>query len=369
MRAPTPKPGILNIAAYQPGKATASGSGAPVKLSANENALGCSPAAAQAYRDEAARLHLYPDARVSRLRAAVAERFRLEPERLIFGCGSDELFNFVCQAYLQPGDNVVQPAHGFAAWAIAARAAGGEVRNAPERERTVDGRALLDLVDAHTRIVFVANPANPTGTCLSLADIETLHAALPPDVILVLDEAYAEFASQAEGYGSGLELARPAPNLFVTRTFSKAFGLAALRVGWGYAPAPMTAAMDRIRPPFNVSRAAEAAALAALHDEDFLERSQAHVARWRPVYAQTLQQAGFPVTPSATNFLTFGVPAGSGWTAGALEAALSARGLIVRGLAGYGLADHLRVTIGGDADSERFLGAIGELAAKPCPQT
>jgi histidinol-phosphate aminotransferase len=197
--------------------------------------------------------------------------------------------------------------------------------------------------------------------------VAALHAGLPAEVILVLDEAYAEFAHEAEGYGSGLDLAREAPNLFVTRTFSKAYGLAALRVGWGYAPAAMEAAMDRIRPPFNVSRAAEVAALAALGDEDFLHRSQGHVARWRPKYAEGLERARFPVTPSATNFLTFGVPASSGWTAAALEAALSEQGLIVRGLKGYGLADHLRVTIGDDPASTRFLLAITELAA--CPQT
>ena len=230
MTAPRPKPSVLQIAPYIAGKARAAGFASPLKLSANENPLGCSPKAREAYLAAASALHQYPDPRASRLRAAVSERFALEPERLIFGCGSDELFNFVCQSYCEEGSNVVQPAHGFAAWAIAARAAGAEVKNAAERDLTADVDALLAEVDEMTRVVFLANPANPTGTWLPFSEVRRLHAALPEHVVLVLDGAYAEFAGDAEGFEDGLDLARSASNLFVTRTFSKLHGLATLRV-------------------------------------------------------------------------------------------------------------------------------------------
>jgi histidinol-phosphate aminotransferase len=360
---PRPKPSVLEIAPYQPGKARAAGFATPLKLSANENPLGSSPAARAAYFAAASSLHLYPDPRASELRAAVAEAFGLTGERLIFGCGSDELFNFVCQTFCEPGDNVVQPAHGFAAWAIAGHAAGAEVRSAPERDLTVDVDALLARVDARTRVVFLANPANPTGTWLPFPEVRRLHRALAPDVILLLDGAYAEFAAGAEGYEDGLDLAREAGNVFVTRTFSKLHGLATLRAGWGYGPAEMIAAMERVRPPFNLSRPAEAAAAAALEDRDFTARSLAHIARWRPIYASRLAGLGFQPVPSATNFVTFGVPASTGLTAAGLEQALAAHGVLVRGLANYGLADHLRITIAGDEDSERVLAMIAEIRA------
>lgn len=362
MSAPHPKPGILDIPHYVPGKARIEGVAHPLKLSANENPLGCSPKAREAYLAAASSLHLYPDPRAGQLRAAVAQAFDLEPERLIFGCGSDELFNFVCQAFCEPGDNVVQPAHGFAAWAIAARAAGAEVRNAPERDLTVDVDALLALVDARTRIVFLANPANPTGTWLPFSQVRRLHAALPSETILLLDAAYCEFARDAEGYEDGLALARQAQNVFLTRTFSKLYGLATLRAGWGYAPEPMIAAMDRIRPPFNLSRPAEAAAAAGLADTEFAERSLDLVARWRPVYAARLAALGLEPAPSATNFITFRVPPETGLTAQGLEQALAGHGVLVRGLANYGLADCLRITFGTDEQSERVLGLIAAIA-------
>jgi histidinol-phosphate/aromatic aminotransferase/cobyric acid decarboxylase-like protein len=218
--------------AYKPGKATAEGIAHPIKLSANENILGSSPKAQAAYAEAAAKLNLYPDPRTTILREGIAAQYGLEPERLLFGCGSDEVFQLLCQTYLEPGDNMVQPAHGFAAWAIGARACGAEIRNAPEKDLHVDVDALLAQVDERTRLVFVANPANPTGTWIPFSEIRRLHEALPPSVVLVLDGAYAEFQT-GEGEPRGL---RPGPprkrNIAVTRTFSKIYGLAALRVGW-----------------------------------------------------------------------------------------------------------------------------------------
>jgi histidinol-phosphate aminotransferase len=363
MSGPRPKSGILEITPYSPGKAKAAGFARPLKLSANENAFGCSPAAHEAYLAAAGDLALYPDPNATALRAALAERYGLEPERLVFGCGSDELFTLVCQAFLEPGDNVVQPAHGFAAWAIAARAQGAAVRTAPEPALTADVDAMLDLVDERTRIVFLADPANPTGTWLPFSEVARLHASLPPHVLFLLDGAYAEFARGLEGFNEGLDLARAASNLFVTRTFSKLYGLAGLRVGWGYAARPVADAMQRIRPPFNVAVPALAAALAALDDQPFVERSLVQVERWRPIYVEALTAMGLEVQPSGTNFVTVGFPDQPGRRAPEVEAALAERGILVRGLAGYGLPAHLRITIGDDGANQRVLDALEAIFA------
>lgn len=361
MTGPSPKPGILDISPYSPGKAKAQGFARPLKLSANENAFGCSPAAREAYLAAASDLALYPDPNATALRAAIAEQRGLEPERLVFGCGSDELFTLACLTYLEPGDNVVQPAHGFAAWAIAAKACGAEVRSAPERDLTVDVDAILERVDERTRIVFVADPANPTGTWLPFSEIRRLHASLPEHVLFLLDGAYAEYARGLDGFEEGLDLARQAANVFVTRTFSKIYGLAALRVGWGYAPAPVIAAMQRIRLPFNVGAPALAAAVAALDDQDFVDGSIAHVQRWRPMFGEALVALGLDVKPSGTNFVTVGFPERPGLTAPEVEAALAARGILVRGLSGYGLPAHLRITVGTDEQNRRVLQALAEV--------
>ena len=362
MSGPTPKAGILDINLYVPGKARAAGFARPIKLSANENALGCSPLARAAYAEAAADLHRYPDPRAQALRDALAERHGLDPDRLIFGCGSDELFNLVCNAFLSPGDNAVQPEFGFAAWAIAAKTAGAAVKNAPERALTVDVDALLAEVDERTRIVFLANPANPTGTRIPFAEVRRLHAALPQDVVLVLDGAYAEYAEHHADFDSGFALARDAPNVFVTRTFSKIHGLAGLRIGWGYAAAALVQAMDRVRAPFNTSAAGQAAALAALSDRGFVQRSVDHVEEWRPRLCARLTALGLAPAPSATNFVTFVVPEEHGRSASGLAALLAGKGVLVRELGGYGLPQALRVTIGSDSDMHSFIDALEAVA-------
>ncbi len=354
---PTPKPGILDIAPYIPGASKADGVARPIKLSANENPLGCSPQARAAYLEAADELHLYPDSRTSRLRAAIAEKFGVEEDRLIFGAGSDEIFAIACQAYLSAGDTMVQPAHGFAAWAIAARAAGGVVKSAPEKEYTVDVDALLDAVDARTRIVFVANPANPTGTWLPFSEIERLHAELPQSILLVLDGAYAECARGCAGYADGLDWSRDKANVLVTRTFSKLYGLASLRIGWAYGPTEMIAALDRIRLPFSVPRAGEAAAVAALGDEDFLARSAALVKAGRARLSAAFDARGIRTLPSAANFVT----ADLGARADDIRNGLAQRGILVRSLANYAMPDWLRISIGTETELDHLLTALDAL--------
>ncbi len=361
---PRPKPGILDIAPYVGGKARAEGFAHPLKLSSNENILGCSPHARAAYAEAADQLHIYPDGRSEGLRAAVARRFGLEPERLIFGCGSDEVFTLLCQVYCEPGDNVVQGQYGFLAYRIAGRAAQAEVRFAPEPQLRLDVDELLRKVDARTRIVFVANPANPTGTWNTRAEIARLHRSLPSDVVLCLDGAYAEFVADPDWCG-GLEIARGARNIVATRTFSKAYGLAGLRVGWGYGPAAMIDAMDRIRAPFNVNLPAQHAALAALDDEDFLDRSRALVAQERPRLASALEGLGLAVTPSQANFVLARFAPEPGRTAAEAEAALAAQGVLVRGLKGYGIGDGLRITVGLPEHNAQVIGILTAVLSGP----
>ncbi|MGA0607891.1 histidinol-phosphate transaminase [Phenylobacterium sp. VNQ135] len=357
---PVPKPGIMDIHAYVPGKAKAEGVENPIKLSANENILGSSPKAREAYAGAADQLHMYPDSRTSLLRAAVAEDFKLEPERLIFGQGSDEVFQLLNQVFLEPGDNIVQGEYGFAAYAIGARACQAEVRTAKEPGYRIDVDEVLKVVDERTRLVFIANPANPTGTWIPFDEIVRLHQSLPPSVVLVLDGAYSEFCKDRT-FNDGLDYARTQSNVVVTRTFSKLHGLAALRVGWGYAPEEIAAAVDRIRLPFNISIPGQLAAIAALRDVEFQDRSIAHVEQWRPWLAQQLGGLGLEIVlPSAANFLLVGFPKTPGRTAKDAEAFLASKGLLVRGVGNYGLPDHVRITIGLEEHNRAVTDALAE---------
>ena len=356
---PEPKAGILDIVAYKPGKSNAAGFANPVKLSSNENILGCSPKAREAFIAAADTLNIYPDSRAGRLRAAVAEHFRLEPERLVFGDGTDEILHLVNQVFLEPGDNIVMGQYGFSAYAIGARACQAEVREAPEPGYRLSVDEVLKLVDKRTRLVFVTQPANPTGEFMAGDELRALQEGLPSKVMLVIDGAYSEFATDPR-FDDGLALARTCQNVVVTRTFSKLHGLAALRVGWGYFPTHIADAVDRIRAPFNTSIAAQDAAVAALADVDFQQRSREHVDRWRPWLTQQLGGLGLDVVPSQANFILAGFPKTAGKTAAEAEAWLAARGLIVRGVANYGLPDHLRITIGLEEHNRAVVDILSE---------
>ncbi len=345
---PLPKPGILDIQAYVPGKSKVDGVADPVKLSSNENILGASPSARAAFIAAADSLHIYPDSRASVLRAAVAQHFRLEPERLVFGDGTDEVLHLLNQVFLEPGDNIVMGQYGFSAYAIGARACQAQVRMAAEPDYRLSVETTLAQVDERTRLVFITQPGNPTGTFMTGDDLGALQAALPPQVVLVIDGAYSEFATDPR-FDEGLELARRHDNVVVTRTFSKLHGLAALRIGWAYCPPLIADAVDRIRAPFNTSIAAQQAAVAALADTEFQARSRDHVAQWRPWLTQQLGGLGLEVVPSEANFVLAAFPAKPGRTAREAEAFLAANGYLTRGVSNYGLPDHLRITIGLEA--------------------
>jgi histidinol-phosphate aminotransferase len=360
---PRPKPGILDIEPYVGGKAKIEGVAEPLKLSSNENILGCSALARAAFEGAAGKLNLYPDGKAAALREAVAARYGLEPGRLIFGCGSDEVFTMLAQTYCEAGDNVVQGQYGFLAYRIAARSTGAEVRFAAMPDLRFDVDEALSLVDDRTRIVFLDNPGNPTGGWLRRAEVERLHRALPLACILVIDGAYAEFVDDP-AFSDGLDLARGAENIVVTRTFSKIHGLAALRVGWGYAPLEMIDTLERIRGPFNVNLPAQGAAVAALGDEAFQAESRALVLQWRPWLTQQMGGLGLDVLPSQGNFVLIGFPEAPGRTAAEAEAHLASRGILVRGLANYGLKDHLRITVGLEAHNRAVVEALAAFVGR-----
>ena len=359
--APTPKPGILDIAPYVGGKGALDGIAEPMKLSSNENPLGAGPKAREAFASVLDKIHIYPDGRADKLRAAVAAKHGLEEDRLIFGNGSDEVFALLNQTYLTAGDNIVTGQYGFLAYRISALGCEAQVKLAPEPGYKAEVDALLEQVDERTKIVYVSNPSNPTGSWNTADEIRRLHAALPPHILLVVDEAYAEYVVEAE-YESAFELARTANNIIVTRTFSKIHGLGGLRIGFGYCPADVMGAMDRIRLPFNVSVPGLAAAVAAVNDEEHQQASRNLVLEWRPRLTQVIKGFGYEVLPSVGNFILvlFKDPA----EANAASDWLNQKGIIVRGVGGYGLPQGLRLTIGTPDQNRAVADALSEFASR-----
>ncbi len=358
---PAPKPGILDIAPYVGGKSSIAGIAEPMKLSSNENALGAGEKAREAFTAALKNIAIYPDGRASKLRDAVAEKHGLEPERMIFGNGSDEVFALLNQTYLSPGDNIVTGQYGFLAYRISALGCEAQVKLAPEPGYKAEVDALLDQVDDRTKIVYVSNPSNPTGSYNTGEEIRRLHAALPSSILLVVDEAYAEFVTEAD-WETSFPLARDAANIVVTRTFSKIHGLGGLRVGFGYAPLAVAEAVDRIRLPFNVSVPGLDAATAALADEAHQTASRDLVQSWRPRLTQANRGFGFDVQPSAGNFVLVLFTDGKR-TAAAANDYLNAKGIIVRPVGGYGIHDGLRITVGTEDQNRAVIDALSEFAA------
>ena len=361
INAPAPKPGILDIAPYVGGKSSIVGIAEPMKLSSNENALGAGSKAREAYEAAIKNIHIYPDGRATKLRTAVAEHHGLEPERLIFGNGSDEVFALLNQTYLTPGDNIVTGQYGFLAYRISAMACEAQVKLAPEPGYKAEVDALLAEVDGRTKIVYVSNPSNPTGSYNSGEEIRRLHEALPPHILLVVDEAYAEFVSEPD-WETAFPLAKDAANVVVTRTFSKIHGLGGLRIGFGYAPIGVAEAVDRIRLPFNVSVPGLEAATAALGDEAHQQASRQLVQSWRPRLTQAIRGFGFEVLPSAGNFVLV-LFRDEKRNAAAASDYLNSRGIIVRPVGGYGIHDGLRITVGTEDQNRAVLDALSEFAA------
>ncbi|WP_293860401.1 histidinol-phosphate transaminase [uncultured Alsobacter sp.] len=363
---PTPRPGVMAIDPYIPGKSGAPGSTKVHKLSSNETPLGASPRARDAYAATAAKLELYPEGSAAALREAIAGRYGLDPARIVCGSGSDEILSLLTSAYVGPGDEGVYSEYGFLVYKIGILAAGGTPVPVKEKNFTADVDALLAAVTPRTRIVFLANPNNPTGTYLPFDEVKRLQAGLPKHVLLVLDAAYAEYVRRND-YSSGLELVSTCDNVVMTRTFSKIYGLALARLGWCYAPAHVADAINRIRGPFNVNGAALDAGVAALADEAHVAASVEHNERWLPWLTREIGATGLEVTPSVGNFLLIHFPRTPGRTARDADAFLTARGLVLRGVAPYGLPDALRLTVGSEEANRLVVAALRDFMAKGQP--
>jgi histidinol-phosphate aminotransferase len=350
-----PQPGIMDIALYEGGAAHVAGLSDAVKLSSNENPFGPSDRAKEAFLRSVHKLNRYPSTDHAALRQAIGEVHGLDPSRIICGAGSDEIIHFLCQAYAGPRTDVVFTEHGFLMYRISALAAGARPVSVPERERTTDVDAILAACGPRTRLVFVANPNNPTGTMIGLPDLARLAEGLPPQTILVIDGAYAEYV---KGYDGGAALATERPNVVMTRTFSKIYGLGGLRIGWGYGPKAVIDVLNRIRGPFNLSSTQLDTAEAAVRDREHVDECREENTRMRAWLAKALAERGVPSDTSTANFILarFADTA----EAEACDAFLQSKGLIVRRVAAYGLPNCLRITVGDEASCRRVAHAVGQ---------
>ncbi|GAA3863804.1 histidinol-phosphate transaminase [Celeribacter arenosi] len=349
-----PQPGILDIALYQGGQSHVPGHANVIKLSSNENPFGAPETAKLAFAKAAHHMHRYPNTDHAALRAAIAEVHNLEADRVICGVGSDEIITFLCQSYAGIGDEVVYTEHGFSMYRISALAAGATPVCVPERERVVDVDAILGAVTKKTKLVFIANPANPTGTMVGMTELTRLAEALPPQAILVLDGAYAEYV---EGFDGGATLVESHDNVVMTRTFSKIYGLGGIRIGWGYGPQEIIDVLNRVRGPFNLSEPQLAAAEAAVRDQEWVEKCRSENTRMRAWLAEALMELGIPSDTSCANFILARFQSAA--EAQACDAFLKDNGIIVRQVGGYGLPNCLRITVGDEASCRRVAHTIG----------
>jgi histidinol-phosphate aminotransferase len=356
---PTPRPGILDLAPYVGGESKAPGAARIAKLSSNEGALGPSPRAIEAYKSIAHELHRYPDGSAAELRKAIAEHNRIDAAKIVCGAGSDEIIQLLIRAYAGPGDEIVHSRHGFLIYSIFAQGAGVTPIAAPEKDLTADVDAMLAAVTPRTKIVFIANPNNPTGTYIPVDQMARLHAGLPPHVILAIDSAYAEFVGR-DGYSDGHDLVEKHGNVVMMRTFSKIYALGSLRLGWSYASPAITDVLNRLRGPFNVNGAALAAGVAALNDAPFLAESRRHNEVWRAWFGQQLKGLGLSFVPSVANFLLVKFPTETGRNADAAFEHLKSRGVIARKMGAYGLPAYLRISIGPEEDLKAAVAALAD---------
>ncbi|HEY0184381.1 MAG TPA: histidinol-phosphate transaminase [Rhodopila sp.] len=362
MTSPSPRSEILTISPYVAGESELPGANRTIKLSSNEGAFGVPPSAQAAIAAAAGESYRYPDGGANRLRAALGERWGLNPDRIVCGAGSDDLLYQFCLSYGGPGRDIIMSAHGFSIYQIAGTYAGSRVIKVPERNLTADLDAMLAAVSPATKLIFLANPNNPTGSMVPAEEVARFRAALPPEVLLVLDAAYAEYVTHP-AYDAGVRLVDATDNTVMTRTFSKIFGLGGMRIGWCYAPPAIVDVLNRVRGPFNVSVAAQAAAIAALAEPGWVEAGCAHNAEYRPKLAAGIEAAGLKVWPSEGNFVLVDLKTTE--AANAADAFLRSSGIIVRKVGGYGLPHCLRVTVGTAEEVGLVVDAFTEFTRQP----
>ncbi|MBO0347073.1 pyridoxal phosphate-dependent aminotransferase [Roseibium limicola] len=360
---PQPRASVMEIAAYVPGKSKGSHGVTRHKLSSNETPLGASPKAQAALIDLAGALELYPDGSSTALRDAIATVHGLNPNRIICGAGSDEVLSLLAYGYLEPGDEAIYSEHGFLVYDIAIKAAGATPVIAPEKDLTTDVDAILARVTDKTKMVFIANPNNPTGTYLPFDEVRRLHAGLPSTVLLVLDAAYAEYVRRND-YDSGMELAATSENVVMSRTFSKIYGLASLRLGWCFGPDHVIDTLNRIRGPFNVNGPALVAGIEAVKDKAFVEAAVQHNETWLPWVTNELEGLGLKVTPSVGNFVLIHFPDEAGKGADAADEWLLERGCVLRRVTNYGLPNALRMSIGSEEANREIVALLSDFLKK-----
>ena len=354
---PTPKPGILDIAPYVGGRAHAPGAKRVFKLSSNESALGPSPAAVAAFQEAATGLDIYPEGSAKHLRDAIGAYYGLNPDRIVCGNGSDELLTMLANSYLRPGDEVLFSEHAFLVYKIATLANSAVPVVVPEPKLRVDVDAMLKAVTPKTRLVYLANPNNPTGSYLSVEEVRRLHAGLRSDILLIIDAAYAEYVKRND-YEAGIELVSQFDNVVMTRTFSKIFGLAGLRVGWAFCPAAVADVLNRVRGPFNVSVPGQRAAAAALNDREHNDKSSAHNEKWKAWLIENIRALGLRADDSVCNFVLIHFKDAA--EAKAADDFTTARGIILRPVGAYNLHDCLRLTIGGEEANRETLAVLAD---------
>jgi histidinol-phosphate aminotransferase len=359
MAQPLPRPGILDIKPYIGGEGRVEGVSQLVRLASNENALGCSPKARAAYLAAAEELHRYPDGAAAELRAALAKKYAMDAGRIVCGSGSEELISLLVRSYAGVGDEVLFSQYGFLMYPICAKAVGATPVAAPEKDFLADPDALLKAVTPKTKMLLLANPNNPTGSYLNRDEMKYLCDRLPANVLLLIDSAYAEFV-QEKDYEDGRALVDAHPNAVMLRTFSKIYGLAALRLGWAYCAADVAGVINRVRGAFNVNAPAQAAGIAALADEAFISRTIDMVATGRRFLSENLSALGFKVLPSVGNFLLveFGPKAEN------IRVALKEQGVFIRQMGAYSLPHHLRVTVGTAEDNARLIETLGTVRSR-----
>jgi len=360
---PRPRPGILDIVPYVGGESKAAGAARTIRLASNESALGPSPRAVEAYRAMAPELHRYPDGSSIELRRAIAKRHGLNADRIACGTGSDELISLLARAYAGPGDEVIYSRHGFLMYPIAAKSAGATAVAVPEVDLTADVDGILAQVTRKTKLVYLANPNNPTGTYLAREAVKRLHAGLPKTTLLVVDAAYAEFVTRND-YEPGIELVERAENVVMLRTFSKIYALAALRIGWAYGSGGVVDVLNRVRGVFNVNLPAQAAAVAALADVAAVDRAREHNDVWRPWLERELGALELHVTPAVANFVLVRFPA-KPKDADAAFGFLQSRGIVTRKMGAYGLPEHLRISIGLEDEMRAVVAALADFQRTP----
>ena len=356
---PQAKESVQKIATYVPGKSAVPGGVKLHKLSSNESPLGPSPAAMEALNGIAENLQDYPDGSAMALRQAISDIHGLNAENIICGNGSDEILAMLATAFLSPGDEAIFTEHGFLVYRIAILSAGATPISVPENDCVADVDAILEAVTPATKIVFLANPNNPTGTYLPIEEIRRLHAGLPSNVVLVIDAAYAEYVRRND-YEAGIEMVSGNSNVIMTRTFSKIFGLAGLRIGWAYGPTGIVEMLNRVRGPFNVNSAALAAGAAAIADRQHLEKSVEHNQKWLSWVSDEMERLGLKVTPSVANFVLVHFPEQPGKTAADADAFLTEHGYVLRAVRSYGFPNALRMTIGTEEANRGVVALLGE---------